>query len=85
MDAVLGLGRALPDPRGLPAIGRITPQPGFLAMQSIGQPRRISYGGGCRQRRVDDLRLAVYSHLRLPSELPLVVGCISERAAAAGS
>ena len=36
MDAVLGLGRALPDPRGLPAIGRITPHAGFLAMQSIG-------------------------------------------------
>ena len=85
MDAVLGLGRALPDPRGLPAIGRITPQPGFLAMQSIGQPRRISYGGGAASAVWMIFVLLSTPTCAFPPNYHWWSGASPERAAAAGS
>src|SRR3989475_13176445 len=37
----------------------------------MGNRRRIGYVGRRRHRRVDDLRLAIYSHVRLHPEVPL--------------
>src|SRR5213080_4367745 len=71
MGAVLGLRRALPDHFALSAISLIAPHARFLAVQQIGQYHRIGYVGRRRHRRVDDLRLAIYSHVRLHPEVPL--------------
>src|SRR5438094_8159369 len=71
MGAVLGLRRALPDHFALSAISLIAPHPRFFAVQQIGQYHRIGYVRRRRHRRVDDLRLAIYSHVRLHPEVPL--------------
>src|SRR5437660_9942639 len=71
MGAVPSLRRALPDHFRLSAIRLIAPHSRFFAVQQIGQHRRIGYVGRRRHRRVDDLRLAIYSHVRLHPEVPL--------------
>src|SRR2546427_7391518 len=70
MGAVPSLRRALPDHFRLSAIRLIAPHSRFFAVQQIGQYRRIGYVGRRRHRRVDDLRLAIYSHVRLHPEVP---------------
>src|SRR5207244_991701 len=72
MGTVLSLRRALANHFRLSAIGLIAPHSGFYAVQQIGQHRRVSDVGRRRHRRVDDLGLAIYPHLRLHSEVPLL-------------
>src|SRR3989475_1100090 len=71
MGAVPSLRRALPDHFRLSAISLIAPHSRFFAVQQIGQYHRTAYVGRRRPRRVDDLRLAIYSHVRLHPEVPL--------------
>src|SRR5439155_14519646 len=89
MGAVPSLRRALPDHFRLSAISLIAPHARFLAVQQIGQYHRIGYVGRRRHRRVDDLRLAIYSHVRLHPEVPLFALLrlvhLRSRAAAPGS
>src|SRR6202030_3495060 len=67
-----GLGRALPDYRPLAAVSLITPYPGLLAVQQIGQHRAVGDIGWRGHRRADQLRAAVYPKMRFHPEIPLV-------------
>ena len=53
-----GLGRALPDYRPLAAVSLITPYPGLITVQQIGQHRAVGHIGRRRHRRVDQFGAA---------------------------
>src|SRR5215470_4120920 len=67
-----GLGRALPDYRPLAAVSLITPHPGLVAVQQIGQHRAVGDIGRRGRHRVDQLAPAVDANMRLHPEVPLV-------------
>src|SRR6516162_8093295 len=72
IDEILGLWSMLPDHRPLAAVGLITPHPGLLPMQQIGQHRAVGDIGRRHHRRVDQLGTAVDPEMRLYAEVPLV-------------
>src|SRR5215813_542475 len=67
-----GLGRALADYRPLAAVSLITPHPGLIAVQQIGQHRAVGDIGRRGRHRVDQLAPAVDANMRLHPEVPLV-------------
>src|SRR5579859_3395449 len=65
-------GRALADHRGLALIRSVAPHSRFFAVQQVRQHRHIGNIGGCRHRRVNDLGLAVHTHVRFHPEVPVL-------------
>ena len=72
IDEILGLWCALSDHRPLATVGLITPHPGLVAMQQIGQYRAFSDIGRGGDHRMDQLGAAVDTNMRLHAEVPLV-------------
>src|SRR5215472_3003335 len=75
-----GLGRALPDHRPLAAVSLITPYPGLIAVQQIGQHRAVGDIGRRRHRRVDQFGAAVDPKCAFIPKyhwLPFFVWCIA--------
>ena len=67
---VAGLGSVWPEDIGLALIGRVTPHPGLLAVEEIGQDRGVMDVGGSGHRPygrhshgMDDLGLAVDAYM----------------------
>src|ERR1700752_4897560 len=69
---IAGPGRMLPDHRPLAATGLITPHPGLLPMQQLGQHGAVGDIGRRRRHGVDQLGATVHPEMRLHPEIPLV-------------
>lgn len=69
---VLGLGGMLANDVALPGIGRITPYPGFRAMQQIRQNPAVMHIRRCYRYRMNQLALTIDLNVRLYAKEPLV-------------
>ena len=69
---VLCVGRAVLDDLALTLVGRITPDLGLLAVQQIGQARRVVDVRGCRCDGMNEFGPAIDADVRFHTEKPLI-------------